>query len=703
MLNETQALYRSLEQNQCDLPESHPDVKEPGRHSGYRVGLGQDGLPLAIEEIDPDTMASLWTIREGKHNSFPVVNIQHALLQIPAEASLRRQLADLKKQQAAERIALLQDALRHFPAILGENDAAMWQRLRDRARELQPLFSGQDKRFEALPELMRRFTENPLDPKAFLERLAHRLVERLAAARLDDAALAEKLLIGKYKKRDPHAKAEVRLVLDAAGEFPTRVATTRMRYHVSRCLASGGSNAEQGRCALTGEQQALLSERSPEPKLPALGETKFFSMNPDTPCQRRYGLTGLRAFRLGQSTAHRLEKAIKFITDEAREGKTWRRVPNGKFEVKGGRKMERSDLLIVYVDGEPVIDANVASCFGDDAREAQKQFAVDAEEVCKAFAGIAERRPESRLYLFLIRKADKEKKQVVLVETPTVREVLEAARWWQRAGANVPEITVPLAPKEKGQRAIQGHPQTPRPATVVRLLSESWVRGGLQAVKVESVGFAQVLELMLRTRSGWEQALCHILKLTLARLGALFCGLFGALLTEKEERWQKYPNHARQSALIGARLLGIVLDALGRRKETYMVETAFLVGRLLALADTLHREYCRHVRKGDIPPQLIGNALMPVAAVNPKDAVARLGQRLPIYKAWADQKEGEQYRLAKWAVARMGEICQQLPRPMLAQVDQTFQAELFLGYMARSPRGAEQGEGDSNSSLERGE
>ena len=58
-----------------------------------------------------------------------------------------------------------------------------------------------------------------------------------------------------------------------------------------------------------------------------------------------------------------------------------------------------------------------------------------------------------------------------------------------------------------------------------------------------------------------------------------------------------------------------------------MTGHVYLVGRLLALADTLHREYCIHVRggEGSIPPQLIGNALMPVAAISPEAAVERLG------------------------------------------------------------------------------
>jgi hypothetical protein len=66
--------------------------------------------------------------------------------------------------------------------------------------------------------------------------------------------------------------------------------------------------------------------------------------------------------------------------------------------------------------------------------------------------------------------------------------------------------------------------------------------------------------------------------------------------------------------------------------------------------------------------------------------VDRLRDRMMIYKAWADKGNGEEYRLAKWAVGQMGQVCQQLSQsPLPTGTDQVFRAELFLGYMARSP------------------
>ena len=113
---------------------------------------------------------------------------------------------------------------------------------------------------------------------------------------------------------------------------------------------------------------------------------------------------------------------------------------------------------------------------------------------------------------------------------------------------------------------------------------------------------------------------------------------------------------------------------------------AFKVGRILSLADTLHREYSKIVRKDDIPAQLLGNAMMKTALDNPQRALARLNQRLLVYKAWAD-KGGEEAKLAKWAVNEMGKVAQTLEESDLSfRPDEAAQAKMLLGYLARNEK-----------------
>ena len=266
-------------------------------------------------------------------------------------------------------------------------------------------------------------------------------------------------------------------------------------------------------------------------------------------------------------------------------------------------------------------------------------------------------------------------------------ELLDGAKRWKiGALVNLPTIYFPLPPKEKGRKGEICYPFPPYPDRVVRLLSSKWIRKGTEELKLGGPKLRQVLDVMLRSDEKWEHTANNLLELTNQRVGPLLVGIGATFHSRDKKHLDKYNLLDRKTALGAIGLLGILLDALGRRKEAYMNETAFQLGRLLSLADTLHREYCMYVRKGNIPSQLLGNALMSVAADNPEDAIDRLRGRINIYQAWSKKVSGEEYRLAKWAVGQMGEICNIISRPLPTVTDQSFRAELLLGYLARSSK-----------------
>ena len=119
----------------------------------------------------------------------------------------------------------------------------------------------------------------------------------------------------------------------------------------------------------------------------------------------------------------------------------------------------------------------------------------------------------------------------------------------------------------------------------------------------------------------------------------------------------------------------------------------FLVGRLLSLADQLHVQYCHAVRKGkdgkaQVPPQLVGNALMATALEQPTKAVAMLSQRILPYQAWARTVQGgDEVRLAKYFLGELGRISAELKDIELpAKCGDAEKAEMLLGYLARSEK-----------------
>ena len=119
-----------------------------------------------------------------------------------------------------------------------------------------------------------------------------------------------------------------------------------------------------------------------------------------------------------------------------------------------------------------------------------------------------------------------------------------------------------------------------------------------------------------------------------------------------------------------------------------MTGPPFLVGRLLSLADQLHVQYCHGVRKGQIPPQLAGNALMTTAMDSPQKAVVLLWQRIKPYYAWAQTVQGrDEVRLAKYFLGQLGKVSSELKDTELpTRCSDQEKAELLLGYLARAEK-----------------
>jgi len=706
MLSEGYDLLHNLHHSGFDIPMNHRDVKMPGKNRGYRVGLDKDGFAQVVEEVDRESMGRLWYHMEGKQNAFPVVRIQHALLSVPTNDPLRKHLGSLKRTERTQRIKLLREAIDKREVQLSKHDEQTWERLREKAREWLGIFSESDESHAALPLMLRRFVVPAVSPADLLRRVCQLIVQRLEQGRLQDVALAEKLLVGVPEKKTPKkpAKAEVPVVLDVAEQdYPISITDSKMRSYVICRLRANEKTDPDGLCALQRLPRHLLKRRFPEPSLGSLGATKLFSKNKDTPCEFRYlkkpedWKDASKSFPVDQRLAEDIAAGLSTLTVSDLKGKTWRMVANGKWEGIGRNKKEKKDLLLVYCEGQPVISDEAADTFGCDEGEKRDQFENDARALCRALEGIIKYRPQSRLHLLLIGKVDKERKQVLMHMTPTPQELFDAAeRWQQGVRENLPTITLPLPPKEKGQKAIEGQPLPPYPDRVVRLLSSEWVRGGADEQKLEGPALRQVLDMMLHSPGKWQESAQNLLDFTVRRIGPLLVGVNAAFHSGEKNQIEKFKTPAREAALRAVALLGILLDALGRKKEVYMNDTAFQLGRLLALADTLHREYCLHMRKGSIPSQLIGNALMPAAADNPEDAIDRLRERINIYLAWALKSSGEKYGLAKWAMGQMGDICYTIKRPLPTKTDQAFRAELFLGYMARSPKENDQRKEISN-------
>jgi len=128
-----------------------------------------------------------------------------------------------------------------------------------------------------------------------------------------------------------------------------------------------------------------------------------------------------------------------------------------------------------------------------------------------------------------------------------------------------------------------------------------------------------------------------------------------------------------------------------------MKEPIYQVGRLLALADSLHFQYCKWVRTSEekrrankvaAPSELLGNALFNAALDNPVVALARLAERIRPYKGWADTYSGEDAGLVHWFVRQMAECEKQIDdlSGLPKRMEDMHKAQLLLGYLADNPK-----------------
>ncbi len=115
-----------------------------------------------------------------------------------------------------------------------------------------------------------------------------------------------------------------------------------------------------------------------------------------------------------------------------------------------------------------------------------------------------------------------------------------------------------------------------------------------------------------------------------------------------------------------------------------MNNAPYLIGNLLKISDDLHALYCKEVRSNNLPPQLLGNALMAAALDSPEQALAQLALRITPYLGWAKTNKTESVGLSRHFLKTFSEIGEKLEGLDLPQrLNDTGRAQLLLGYLAK--------------------
>jgi hypothetical protein len=428
---------------------------------------------------------------------------------------------------------------------------------------------------------------------------------------------------------------------------------------------------------------AELDDKLPEVKLPgAVAVTKLRSMNAESRCQTRYGFIDAESFPVGKTIRKNAKIALTWISSPDREGQTW--------AIAG-----KEELVFAYPKRMPQTAPRLARLFGNDPKQQEarfEQYAVAALQGLKTLsAGPAS---DAEIEIFAIKKADKARRKIVFYRNYSVGQLETAVSKWLEGANNIPEIRLlkwPPTPKgqkaQKGTRPIPMEFHAPLPLASIGLAYTMWSQDGAanwsppfrSALLYDKIPVFDGLELFLG--DALATGLAEQLLAFLLRGSASLCAACGNV------------GHARgvvsHSGVVAhletaIPLFGILLEKLNRKKETYMENAPYLIGKFLNLADGLHAVWCRNVKgKDPLPPQLLGSSFFASFQLNPVQAFGNMGLRVKPYLDWAKTNSTPDAKLSRWFLGELGRVCNTIQQAGLpARLSDADKAEMLLGYLS---------------------
>ena len=684
------------------------------------VSLNGDGHPARLEVLSGETAANLFRVEHGSAgSSFPGFNIPTPLRRLDeasADAlkpSVEKLLA-LGKNKNSSAAEIKESIHALFTLSKAQTSSARQQQqfqwscceLVSELAELLPRELTGLKNFTTLMETLVK--SKPTLP-SFTESLAGLMVDQNAEFDRRQLLLFQEVLFGTldWKKRTPeiasldywkekvkqdkNANQPVYLDLSSPDSACCRVAHSETSALINAALIQTQSNAATGEPEQSdlaedafGEISELQDKFPPGPKVAELGNVKLFSVNTnEVQALQRYGFKGSQSFPVSSARVQKMSDALLYLASEDKRGITCRAIPSAQ--------PDKRDLLVAYLEGEPEGRAQLAEMFGGEANSfSDADFEAIAQPVLEMLEGKVAANPNLNVRLLAFCPIDKAKKQISLNRSLRVHDVIRAARDWEAGARNAPQVSVWFYDKNAKQSVFRSH-TAPCPLELAAVVNRVWsadAKSGFSSTYQRVLSVGDAYDVFLADAPLTRQKARFALELLITRMSTVLIAL-GATKTSRE--WTSLSDTVRWQSVKSIALLGILLHQLGHHRKNFMQEPMTQIGRLLALADSLHLQYCKHVRKGDSPSQLIGNALFNTALEQPVFALARLAERLTPYQAWArtfqsnDPEAGVglvKYFLGEIAACTAAIRLDELPQRM-TDADK---AKLLLGYLADHPK-----------------
>lgn len=680
MLNELYALNESMRSAGIARQSWHKDYGPCPKNRTFLLLLGSDGFVADIEPVSDECRKSLrkWEVSSG--TSFPSFNVLPLLHAVNQEA---KDKVEALKKMLKTRALSNEGTLAKEVDALSEVSEKLWvesegERI-NRCLQSHPAnfsnFLGEAPQgLEAMRELICR--ASLLDVEKLWKGLKDALVKRIHNSPANPNEWIDTLLVTSAARK---SMKKVSLVLELADRslFQYPANHEKVQAWVNSCLmakemqdspASGASERDA-----FGQQITNTAGTFPVASIPRLGKVRLRAMSSESPCQFRYAKADSESFPTDAKVRQAMKDSLEWLANQERRGKTWQDVSEACGYDNG--------ILLVYPSTLQTDPPELAEIFaGEESNDGEgTKFEAAAARITPALEGIVKAHPGVEIRLFALAKPDGYRTKVLVSKSYSASLLIAAARDWQKGCQNIPNIKLSVGTRDKPKLV---EPIVPFPTEVVKCLNVAWLEDGARTKAVHGLGFGDGIVLLMESGPVAERILERALYLAVTNARSMLIAIGHA--DHRRDSSLRLDGHYHKHANLLPCVLGLLLHKLNFTKGGYMHTAPFLVGRMLALADTLHKEYCRHVRKGEIPPQLIGNALMPVAIDNPQKGLVRLRERLMVYQAWANKTHGEDNRLAKWTLSHMGTVSNELAGFILPdRTNDADKAQMLLGYLSR--------------------
>jgi len=681
MLNELHKLATTLKENQIKPQVWHNEYGLlPGR-ACYRIWLCNDGTVNKIELMSKDLVA---VCRKYGNNlrAFPAFNIA-PLYRITSDEDKAFHDALAKGNEKVD-IDRLRSMCNNDKRSMGNNDN--WNQ-----NLVKKVDGCLNKKIPAMPEDSAIFSLMSITERMDGITLRNALETCVWTCLQSDVKTYLPILFHKGNAdKQPIDDADKQPINDAGSlsimfdlvdweQFGDPIVSENTTKQINNWLQVGFGNSETTEVSAFdafGTAYNDIGKPMPSVRLAPRFEVVLRSMFHEQHCQYRYRKADDSSFPIAQPNRSAAKTALEWITRSENEGKTWRKIDNDA-------------MLFVYPDKLPQIPPKFAGLFGGNIGNKQTDItkehrfeAVAQDFIITLNAIEPKNRPES-IQIFALQQilpALSHRAKVVFTRNLTVNGLVDAAGEWQKGCRNLPDIYL-----------IE--PSIPFPLGVSRIANKVWRQDGARADGKSAAKLMQYyngMELLLDAPIP-SQLLRIVRGITVNWLGfVLFVGNNIGILRKKNPLKD---THKTEIANLFS-LLGLILYKCAVIREDYMQDTAYLIGQILKVSDALHALYCEIKRDGDIPPQLVGNAVFVTASETPAKALALLSTRMAPYIAWAkqyraqkDEKNGKS-GLAGWYLRQYEMLMTQLHPKLTEDIrfKELEKAQLFIGYLAELPK-----------------